>query len=45
MHNTVTYYMETRPIMDMFEAVERNRWPQVGIRWWEQAGLDLERAR
>ena len=27
--------------MDLCEAEERNRGIRVGMRWWEQVGLDL----
>ena len=38
--NTVANYIATRLIMDLCEATERKQGEQVGIRWWEQAGID-----
>ena len=31
--------------MDLCEAVEKKRGEWIGMRWWEQAGIDLARAR
>ena len=41
MQNTVTDYIATRPILDLCKAAERKRGTWVGIRWWEQEGLEL----
>ena len=34
-----------RPILDLCEAEERIWGEKVGMRWWEQVGLELEGAR
>ena len=44
-HNKVMKYITTRSILDLRKTSERNQGEQVGIRWWEQAGIDLEGAR
>ena len=31
--------------MDLYKAAERKQGAHVGMRWWEQAGIDLARAR
>ena len=31
--------------MDLCKAVERERGARVGMRWWEQTGIDLAGAR
>ena len=41
MQNTVAQYIATRPILDLCKAAERKRGARVGMRWWEQAGLEL----
>ena len=38
-------YIATRPILDLCKAVERKRGERVGMRWREQAVLDLAGAR
>ena len=35
----------TQPILDLCKTAERKRRGRVGMRWWEQAVLDLEGAR
>ena len=41
----VTQYISTRPILDLCKAEERNRGERLGLRWWENSGIDLEGAR
>ena len=43
--NTVTQYIATQPIMDLCERATRQPGAWVSRRWWEQAGIDPERAR
>ena len=43
--NTDVQYIAMRPIPDLCEAAERKRGARVGMRWREQAGLDLAGAR
>ena len=38
--NTVSQYIETGPIMDLFLAAKRRPGPRVEMRWWEREGLD-----
>ena len=43
--NTVAQYISTRPILDLCERSARIPGARVYQRWWEQAGLYLERAK
>ena len=43
--NTVTQYIETRPILDLCERSARRPGVWVSQQWWEQDGLDLEGAK
>ena len=43
--NTVVHYIAMLSIMDLCEAAERKWGSWVGMRWWEQAVLDLAGAR
>ena len=40
--NTVTQYIVTRTILDLYELSARRPGARVSWRWWEQDGLDLE---
>ena len=40
--NTVEQYIATRPIMNLCDRSVRRPGARVSLRWWEQAGLDLE---
>ena len=44
-HNTVAQYIVTRSIMDLYRAAERKQGAWVGMRWREQARIDLAGAR
>ena len=44
-HNTVTQYIDTRSLLDLCEGLERAPGARVGMRWWEQEGLDLAGVR
>ena len=39
--NTVTQYIYTRSLLDLCERTERAPGAQVGMWWWEQAGINL----
>ena len=43
--NTVVNYISTRSLLDLCEGSERALGARVGMRWWEQAGLNLVGAR
>ena len=45
LQNTVTQYIETRPIMDLCLAGKRRPGARVAKRWWEQEGMDLVEMR
>ena len=44
-HNTVTQFITTRPIMELFLSEERRPGTRVSMRWWDQEGLDVEGMR
>ena len=39
--NTVAHYIDTQSLLELCEGSERATGSRVGMRWWEQAGLDL----
>ena len=39
--NTVVQYIDTQSLLDLCERLERAPRSQVGMRWWEQAGINL----
>ena len=41
-NNTVTHFIGTRPIMDLFLAEEQRLGSRVAKWWWDQDGLDVE---
>ena len=43
--NTVAQYIATQPILDLCEQATRRPGARVSWRWWEQTGIDLERAQ
>ena len=43
--NTVANYIATWSLLDLCEVSERVPEVRVGMRWWEQVGLDLEGAQ
>ena len=43
--NTVTQYIPTRSLLDLCEATDRETGMRVGMRWWEQVGINLVGAR
>ena len=40
-----TQYIATRSLLDLCEGTERVPGAQVGLRWWEQVGIDLAGAQ
>ena len=43
--NTVAHYIETVPIMVLYERFTWRPGVRLSQRWWEQASIDLERAK
>ena len=43
--NMVAQYIAARSLLDLCEATERTPGARVGMRWWEQLGIDLEGSR
>ena len=39
--NTVTKYIATLSLIDLCEGSERALGERVGIRWWEQEGINM----
>ena len=39
--NTVPQYIATRSILDLCEGSERAPGARIGMRWWENVGIDL----
>ena len=44
-HNTVAQYIVTRPLLDMCEGTRAREGAKVPLRWWDQAGIDWEKAK
>ena len=44
-HNTVAQYIATRPLLDLCEGARAREGAKVPLRWWDQAGIDLETAK
>ena len=38
-------YIATRSLLELCEDTERTPGVRVGMRWWEQVGIDLEGER
>ena len=43
--NTVAQYIDTRSLLDLCKETETTTGARVGMRWWEQADIDLEGSR
>ena len=43
--NTVSQYIGTRSLLDLCQESERSPGMRVGMRWWEQAGINLSGVR
>ena len=45
MQNTVAKYIATRPLLDLCEHTKRRGGVRVSRRWWDQKGIDWEKAK
>ena len=43
--NTVTQYIDTRPLLDLCKGVTQREGVRVTLRWWDQTGIDWEKAK
>ena len=43
--NTVAQYIDTRPILDLCEGATQREGVWVTLRWWDQTGIDCEKAK
>ena len=43
--NTVAQYIATRPLLDLCVGARAREGAKVTLRWWEQAGIDWEKAK
>ena len=43
--NTFAQYIATRPLLDLCEGVIQREGARVALRWWEQSGIDWEKAK
>ena len=43
--NTVAQYIVTRLLLDLCEGARAREGAEVPMRWWDQAGIDLETAK
>ena len=43
--NTVAQYIATRPLLDLCEGVFQRGRTRVTISWWDQKGIDWEKAK
>ena len=37
--NTFVQYIDTQSLLDFCEAMDSKQGSQMGMRWWEQAGI------
>ena len=44
-HNTVSQFIDTQLLLDLFGETDRAPGAQVGMQWWEKAVIDLAGAR
>ena len=44
-HNTIAQYIATRSLLDLYEGTYRAPGERVGMRWWDQAGINMVGAR
>ena len=42
--NTVAQYIATRPLLDLCKGAQQREGVRVTLRWWEQSGIDWEKA-
>ena len=43
--NTVAQYIATQPLLDLCEGARHREGARVTLRWWEQSGIDWEKAK
>ena len=43
--NTVAQYIATGPLLDLCVGARAREGVKVTLRWWEQAGIDWEKAK
>ena len=43
--NTVAQYIATRPFLDLCKGARQREGARVTLRWWEQSGIDWEKAK
>ena len=43
--NTVAQYIATRTLLDLCEGARAREGAKVPLRWWDQAGIDCEKAK
>ena len=43
--NTVAEYIYTRPLLDLCKGAQQREGARVALRWWEQSGIDWEKAK
>ena len=43
--NTVVQYIATRPLLDLCEGNKQIGGERVAMRWWDQKGIDWEKAK
>ena len=43
--NTVAQYIAMRPLLDLCEGARQREGARVTLRWWEQSGIDREKAK
>ena len=43
--NTISHYIATQSLLDLCEGSERALGARLGMRWWEQAVINLEGSR
>ena len=43
--NTVTQYIATRPFLYLCKGAKQREGAQVTMRWWDQTGIDWEKAK
>ena len=44
-YNTVARYIATRPLLDLCEGATQREGARLTLRWWEQKGIDWEKAK
>ena len=44
-HNMVAQYIAMKPLLDLCEGARQREGVRVTLRWWEQLGIDWEKAK